>query len=402
MRVLAVGNMYPPHHLGGYELVWRSAMRAARARGHEVRVLTSDYRLPGGPRQEDEDVHRTLRWHWDWERDQWVRRGALARLRLERQNGAELARHLRELSPQVISWWSMGGMSLGLIERARRRGHRSVLVVHDDWLVYGPREDAWMRIWHGKRRRLGAVAEKASGIPTRFQIARWGRFLFNSEYTREQARLYGIDPPDAAVVSPGVDERFLDPAPEREWRGRLLYVGRVGREKGVDTAVAALAELGPSTLRIVGDGHPDYLAELHAEAERGGSAARLQIDAAVPPERLGEVYEESDAVVFPVRWQEPWGLVPLEAMGRGRPVIATLRGGIGEYLRDGENALVVPPDDPPALAAAVTRLATDPGLRRRLREGGLRTARSHRAVDFERAIVDELERAGRQAAGGSR
>ena len=46
MRVLTVGNMYPPHHLGGYELVWRAAVRHLRSLGHEASVLTTDFRLP--------------------------------------------------------------------------------------------------------------------------------------------------------------------------------------------------------------------------------------------------------------------------------------------------------------------------------------------------------------------
>ena len=50
-------------------------------------------------------------------------------------------------------------------------------------------------------------------------------------------------------------------------------------------------------------------------------------------------------VVFPVRWEEPWGLVPIEAMARGRPVVATGRGGSGEYLRDGENCVLFEADD---------------------------------------------------------
>ena len=60
VRVLTVGNMYPPHHHGGYELVWESAVEHLRARGHEVRVLTTDTRTDtvetDGP-----DVHRELR-----------------------------------------------------------------------------------------------------------------------------------------------------------------------------------------------------------------------------------------------------------------------------------------------------------------------------------------------------
>jgi hypothetical protein len=61
VRVLTVGNMYPPHHLGGYELMWQSTVRRLRSTGHEVRVITTDYRLAGAGGQEDPDVFRDLR-----------------------------------------------------------------------------------------------------------------------------------------------------------------------------------------------------------------------------------------------------------------------------------------------------------------------------------------------------
>jgi glycogen synthase len=95
-------------------------------------------------------------------------------------------------------------------------------------------------------------------------------------------------------------------------------------------------------------------------------------------------------VLFPVRWEEPWGLVPLEAMAAGRPVVATATGGAAEYLRDGENALVVPPDDPVALAAAVRRLE-DEGLRARLVAGGRATAARYPRAAFDAALVAAVE-----------
>ena len=65
MRVLTVGNMYPPLSLGGYELAWQSSVEQLRSRGHEVEVLTTDYGLDEGPAPEDEPgVHRELRWYW--------------------------------------------------------------------------------------------------------------------------------------------------------------------------------------------------------------------------------------------------------------------------------------------------------------------------------------------------
>jgi glycosyltransferase involved in cell wall biosynthesis len=89
-----------------------------------------------------------------------------------------------------------------------------------------------------------------------------------------------------------------------------------------------------------------------------------------------------------VRWEEPWGLVPLEAMASGCPVIATGRGGSGEYLVDGENCLLVSAEDPAALATAVSRLAESPELRRRLRAGGAETAPRH----TERVFNADVER----------
>ena len=105
---------------------------------------------------------------------------------------------------------------------------------------------------------------------------------------------------------------------------------------------------------------------------------------------LLDAYATADAVVFPVRWSEPWGLVPLEAMARGRPVVASGRGGSSEYLRDGENCLLMNPDEPGSLASALRRLAAGPALRARLRTGGLATAPLHTEQVFNEAVEQAL------------
>jgi glycosyltransferase involved in cell wall biosynthesis len=394
VRILAIGNMYPPHHLGGYELVWQGAMRRARQAGHDVRILTGDYRRPGaGGVEEDGDVHRELPSHWSWEERRWVRRRAAGRLLFELRTAAALGRHLRDFDPDVVTWWSMGGLSLSMVERVRRRDLPSVLVVHDDWLVYGRREDAWIRIWEGRRRSMGRLIDRVLRLPTAVHLDVAGRYLFNSRYVEEEAARAGVRPPDSDVVHPGIDQRFLEPAPQRRWSWQLGCVGRIDVHKGVDTAIAALALLPRAKLNVIGGGHPDYIEELRVEARRAGCAERLRFLPQMTAAELRGAYAELDALLFPVRWAEPWGLVPLEAMGVGRPVVATARGGPREYLREGDNALVVPRDDPAELAGAVERLAVDAGLRDRLVAGGRRTAARFRSADFERRIVEELERA---------
>ena len=96
-------------------------------------------------------------------------------------------------------------------------------------------------------------------------------------------------------------------------------------------------------------------------------------------------------MLFPSVWDEPWGLVPLEAMAVGRPVVASGVGGTREYLEDGVNALTVPPADPEAIVSAVRRLATDPALREQLRRGGAETAARFRYADFLYEMCDRIE-----------
>lgn len=397
LRILAVGNMYPPHHAGGYELMWQAAMRAARARGHEVRVLTSDHRENDDRPEDDPDVHRTLRWYWNLSAYEFPRLGVHERIALERHNAAELDRHLAAMDPDLVAWWSMGCMSLSLIERVRRAGRPAVSVVHDDWVVYGRQHDQWLRMWRGRRMLLAPLAERLLGLPTCVDLGGSGPFVFNSRYTRDQARQAGLSTMCEDVIHPGIDDKYLAApasAPARSWRWRLACVGRIDRQKGIDTAVGALAHLPEAaTLTVWGTGDQSYVQEMTDQARTLGLGDRVRFAGWADAGRLCEVYAGADAVLFPVRWEEPFGLVPIEAMAAGCPVVATARGGSAEFLRDGDNALIVPADDPAAMATALGRLAADPSLRARLREGGGATAGQHSIGRFATATVDAMERA---------
>jgi len=394
VRILAIGNMYPPHHAGGYETMWQAAMKHARSLGHQVRVLVSDYRQPGAAVEQDPDVHRTLRWYWDLERYEFPRLSPRERLSIERYNAAELARHLRELQPDVVSWWSMGCMSLAMIEQVRRAGIRASFVVHDDWLVYGPHYDQWIRMWHGWRKAVAPAVERLSGIPTEVDLSSVGPFVFNSRYTLERAREAGVAALGATVVYPGIDERFLTESPPEPWRWRLVCVTRMDRQKGVDVAIRALPRLPEAAvLSIWGTGDDRYVEEVRRLAAELGVGDRVRFEGWADPDRLVRVYAAADAVLFPVRWEEPFGLVPLEAMGIGRPVVSTARGGAAEFLRDGDNALVCAVDDHEAVADAIRRLGEDDRLRERLRDGGRQTAVRFTLSQFAERTVQEILRA---------
>jgi glycogen synthase len=388
MRVLCAGSMYPPQHLGGYELIFAGCVAALRARGHDVRVLASDLVLLDRA-DEEPGVHRELRRYWDG--DRYPRMSPWRRFALERENAAILARHLREHRPDAVCWFNMGGLSLGLLERVRRAGIPAVAYVADDWLVHGPRQDGWIRAWRSRPPAARAV-EALTGVPTRVDLDAAARWLFISDATRRTARASGWALPGAEVAHAGVDAAFRA-APRPPWRWRLLYAGRVVADKGVDVAIGALAHLPrTATLTIAGpDGSAREAAELDALVARLGVGARVLRRPPLSRSRLAAAYAEADVVLFPSRWAEPWGLVPLEAMAVGAPVVASGTGGSAEYLRDGRNALVVRDAEPTAWAAAIHRLAGDEALRARLRAGGRATAERHPHDLAPAAVARALE-----------
>jgi glycosyltransferase involved in cell wall biosynthesis len=385
VRVLVITNLYPPHAMGGYELSCHDTVERWRGAGHDVSVLTTTttFHDPSADPPEP-DVRRVLEWYWA---DHHIQRPPRReRFRIERDNQRRLSDVLAATRPEVVSLWAMGGMSMGLVTTCLERGLPVVAVIEDDWLVYAAHVDAWTGAWLRRPRWLGAVARRLTGLPTAVPVLPAGATVaFASEYLRRRAEAEAtVHFTTSAIVPLGTDPvDFPSRRPgDRPWRGRLLMVGRVEPRKGFDIAIQALADLPDATLRIVGAGDDRHRRELIAMARDLGVADRLTCDDFVARRDLAAVYAESDALLFLSRWDEPFGLVPLEAMTQAVPVVAIRRGGAAEFLSHGLNCLEVPVDDPSAVSAAVRALASDDGLRRRLVNAGLTTSAAYRVDRF--------------------
>jgi glycosyltransferase involved in cell wall biosynthesis len=159
----------------------------------------------------------------------------------------------------------------------------------------------------------------------------------------------------------------------------IAVIGSISRGRGQDVAVRALPwirqRVPEARLLIVGAPHPRAVDLAFAEELRA-LASSLGIEDKVvfadTTEAMADVYAAADVVVNPARFAEPFGRVAPEALMAGRPVAASRVGAIPEVIRDGVDGLLVEPDDPDALAAAVTRLAAEPELAVRLAESGRR------------------------------
>jgi glycosyltransferase involved in cell wall biosynthesis len=167
------------------------------------------------------------------------------------------------------------------------------------------------------------------------------------------------------VVPNGIELPPSGSGPTGASSGRILSVGRLIRDKGMDVVIDAVAGM-QGLLTIAGDG-PER-AQLEARARHHQLDVRFE--GAVPRERLAQLYEEAQCVVLASRRGEGLPNVLLEAFAHGRAVVATPVNGVRDLVRDRVNGLLVPAGDPVALRDALARLAHERGLAGRLGAAG--------------------------------
>jgi D-inositol-3-phosphate glycosyltransferase len=218
---------------------------------------------------------------------------------------------------------------------------------------------------------------------------------------------YGISRERAFVVPCGVDTglfrpegkvrraRGTWPCPPRG--GRVLAIGRLVRRKGMDTAIEALSGV-PGAQLVVAGGPAASDVDTDAEVRRlrgvaraAGVADRVAFCGRVPHEDVPALMRSADAIVS-VPWYEPFGIVPVEAMACGRPVVASAVGGHLDTVRDGVTGFLVPPRDAGALAGRLHRILARPELAASLGAQGVRRARTWYTWDRVAADTEAVYR----------
>lgn len=194
-----------------------------------------------------------------------------------------------------------------------------------------------------------------------------------SAFMRDNLIRNGFDPTRIHILHPPVPVRRNSYLPHDP--PILTFIGQLIQGKGADSFLNMLPLLkSPWRAVVAGDGNErenlKMLAEkLHLSVEFRGFVAETE-----------SVYRESDLVILPFRWQEPFGLVGAEAAAHGIPVVAFDIGGVREWLADGQTGFAVPSGNLNSLAAAVDSLLSDPALR---------CSMSEKAFDFAENMFSE-------------
>lgn len=317
----------------------------------------------------------------------------------------ELLPHMRELAGRLSAYWCedppdvvhshfwMSGVAA--MEAAAPLGIPVVHTFHALGVVKSRHQgaaDTSPPARHRLERRVATGADRivATCSDEAFELRRMGA---------ERGRI--------SIVPCGVDLDAFSPAGPAAPRGsrfRVLTLSRLVPRKGVDDVIRAMALLPDAELVVVGGPEPSRAASdpecrrLAAVAAEAGVAGRVALRGSVAREEVPALLRSVDVLVT-APWYEPFGIVPLEAMACGVPVVASRVGGLRDTVVDGVTGLHVPPRDPAAIAAALRALRDDPS--RRAAMGAAGAARVRDRYGWDRVAAATAEAYGRTLAARS-
>jgi glycogen synthase len=425
MKILALTNLYPPHHAGTFDHHCHTVTESLRLRGHTILVLTSSHGLR--TEQRDAEIERRLQLNGVFGHPSVT--GVMELKALEIHNNDVLAETLDQFQPDVVHVFSLLGLSKSLIFSLHNSKRPVVYDVYDHWLSANVREDPWLHFWNapslpfleqskrkalemsGERIRLDSTAptrlmrgydrvpgvfgngkDRAAVAPNSIAGFRFNHIYFCSQTLKHLTVQVGFCVTHAEVIHPGITAAYIgDIKPAGAPMKRFLTVARLNEESGVMTALKALkitraAKL-DITLSVYGRGDSSYVADLRSFVVANQLPVEF-LNVSNQNTDLPAVYKRHDVLLHTPEWAEPFPFTALEAMACGLPVIGSRSGGMEELLRHGENALTYPSGDAVELAARIQELLISPALRCQMAE----TAQAEVLAKFnDTTVMDQIE-----------
>jgi glycosyltransferase involved in cell wall biosynthesis len=359
-------NLYPPYVVGGNELFTHDIVQALRARGHTVHVLTGQGKLF----PQDGYTHQVLNLELDYKEAIFLGGLPMTTQRILQWHIFSPSAYrrvlatLRAIQPDLIVAANLYMASAAPLVAARRLPAPLVVQPMDKWLVYLLKDLGRLVPAGTLRHQIALTTIKRTVQPL---LNRWGAphyILAVSEFIRRFHLQAGYPAATSKAIYLGIplEQYRYQPHPypqQRPWR--LLFAGQLWEGKGPQVAVEAVSRLRndpslpPVELDIFGSGTPRFVEHLNTLIQRYGLVNQVRLRGLAPREQLINEFQSHDLFLFCSIWDEPFSIVLQEARASGIPIIATTAGGTPEGVRHEVDGLLVPPDDPVALAAAITR-----------------------------------------------
>ncbi|MEA3335281.1 MAG: glycosyltransferase family 4 protein [Chloroflexota bacterium] len=409
MRFLFLSNLYPPAHLGGWELMCRDIAGAFIDRGHQVEVLTSRFQKEM-IEQDDPNIHRELYLESDVHHYNPVDY-FLQSQRNDERNFETLTRNIQDFQPDAVVVWGMWLLNPQLAALAEKLcPGRVAYYFCGYWPIEEDPHSQYWRAFVDNKRLPGWLSQRISRQALARQENRskdqleFRHVTCVSQAVLDILREGGIPLPNATVTYNGIDlDEFYAPLDQKGFHTplRLMYAGSLGANKGVDTAVQAVALLskkfspGDVHLTLVGKGHPAFEDQLHQIIGDAGIEQFVTMTGWIDRVEMPQVLHQHDVLLFPSRWPEPLARMMMEGMAAGLTLVSTTTGGTAEFLEHRQNSLTFEAGDAVDLAHQIDCLLSEPGLARRLAKAGQELALEQ--FD-ENRMYDEIEEFAVQAA----
>lgn len=230
-----------------------------------------------------------------------------------------------------------------------------------------------------RRAAAGLAALLDADMAISYSAAVDQHLAINGVSRRAVVPLFSTLPPATTTPSAGAERR-------------VLFAGRVVAPKGVGVLIRAARDVDAEFV-ICGDGW--RLEAMRARARRLGVQDRVRFCGWLDAEQLRREIGDASVVALPSLWPEPFGLVGLEALAAGRPVVASATGGVGDWLQDGVTGLAVKPGDHRALACALEQLLSEPARREEMGLAGRRIVAARFSAEHHVAALSAAYRIAR-------
>jgi glycosyltransferase involved in cell wall biosynthesis len=387
MRVLYVANNYPPHIIGGAELIAHRHAKEIAALGIECCVFAGDHSGSGPPCSIRKDFFEGLT----------VFRVALsgAQTAWQRANfkNPEIDRlfadALIELKPHVVHFHNLPGLSVDLIDIARRAGCHTILTVHDHWgfchrQTLTRLDGSICRDFSACRSCLPhfidldgtdqPIEARNEYVRQRLKGLDW--LLSPSSYLADQYMAAAMAPANVGVLGYGVDLRLFSPKRTMSNTSSLVQFGvacYLGEHKGIRVILDAVARL-PSDLpiKLTFAGKGPLKDNIIAFIEQHPNGRMISYAGDISPDSMSSFYHSMDVFISASVWPENQPLTIMESMASGLAVIATNCGGSPELVTHARTGFLVEPEREDELAHAMLAYAVNPETARRHGQAGTR------------------------------
>ena len=371
MKILVLTNLYPPQILGGYERSIADFARLLQQRGHQLLVLTSDTttffsrHLSPYP---DPPVERCLLLSGQWHPDrgpEWLPDHQIAAIK--HQNSQTLQQHLDTFQPDVCLVGNATFLPVELLEQVLAT---RIAIAHY------------------------VMNAQPGYLPSQTPQSPFYRYLTCSDWVAQALQQQGYPAATAQTVYPGaaLEAFYQAELPPRD-RLRIAYASLVMHYKGADVLVEALCLLQAAGIAFTatiagGTLYPEFVQALQQYIEAEGFQDCVQFPGALSRQELCELYQHCNVLVFPSRFEEPFGISQVEAMAAGLTLITSGTGGSHEVVEHGQDGLIFETENPLDLAECLSSLPADPDRWEALTRNGQQKAISH----FSQAkAVQQLE-----------